>query len=529
MTCGIMLGLSMPPYGLYPLAWIALVPLLVRWSILRHTMTVFREAYVTFLLLAIVAGFWMLLHSSMAVGLLSGVGLLILPLPHAIAFTMAFLIRKRFGMALGLLALVANVLAVEFLMASGPFGFPWLLLGHTQADALLFNQHADVGGVGLLTTTVLLSNIMVMAFVRAAYRSGPIPGWRSLIALSVLAMFSGVAVYADARVVDLDASGRSIQIGLVQPAVKADLWADATDGTRVEALAALSDKLIDNRDGLIIAAADVDTRQLDLLVWPEASLPVFNDGGRQDRLYQRLSIWSRDRNLALLAGAFTNHGGGNAFYNSALLFDGYAPPQEYEKSHMVPFSEVVPFLQRSPILGAMTIPPTEGARLGFGDQPNVLRGDEFTVGTTIGSEVLHGDHVRGFVADGADVLVSLAQNGWWSYAPNAVQFINLARLRAIETRRAVVVSTVSGTSGLVYPDGRVERVAGWMEEEIARREIPLRTEQTVYVKHGDWIGRFSLVPAGGLMLLLGIASIFYRHPAQSTRRSARGNGTQSRA
>lgn len=524
MNCGILLGLSMPPYGLYPLAWVALVPLLIRWSLLKHPMTVFREAYVTFLLMTIVAGFWMLLHTSMTIGLLSGAGLLLLPLPHAVAFTLALLVRKRFGLVMGVVALAVNVLAVEFLIAHGSFAFPWLLLGHTQADALLFNQHADLGGVGLLTLGVLVSNILGMLFVRVAYRPGFVPGWRSLIALAMVAMLSGIAVYGDEQVANLSDESPSVRIGIIQPAVDADKWADATDGSRVEYLASLSDQLFNNRGGLVVPTSDTGIQRLDLLIWPEASLPVFGERERQARLYRRLSIWSRRREVALLSGAFTNHGGSNSYYNSAMLFEGDEQPQEYAKSHMVPLAEVIPFLHRSPILDAMTIPPTVGARLGFGDQSNVLRGNRFTAGTTIGSESLHGDYVRRYVADGADILVSLAQNGWWGYSPGATQHLNLTRLRAIETRRAVVVSTVSGTSGIVYPDGRIERVAGWMEEGIAERDVPLRTEQTMYVKHGDWPGRFSLIPAAGLLLLLGVSAVFYRrpNPKSSSRKRKQG-------
>src|SRR5690606_9824332 len=57
MGAGVLLALSMPPFGLYPLAWVALVPLLVRWERLPSGRLLFLEAYVTFLLTAVGAGF----------------------------------------------------------------------------------------------------------------------------------------------------------------------------------------------------------------------------------------------------------------------------------------------------------------------------------------------------------------------------------------------------------------------------------------------------------------------------------------
>jgi apolipoprotein N-acyltransferase len=523
MAAGVLLALSMPPLGLYPLAWIALVPLLVRWERLQHGWTLFREAYVAFLFMAVGAGFWALFHESMRAALFAGLGLLLLPLPHAAAFALSTLVRRRFGVPAGLLALACNVLAAEYLVAHLPGGFPWLLLSHTQAAALDFNQFADLGGVGLLSLFVLTTNALGYAFVRAAPRPGFLPGWRTLLFLLFFVLLSGAAVYGEERRVRLAVPRAELRVAVVQPAEPARVWGDATDWRRVERLAALSDRHLrdDTAASAVRPVADAlrasqAPQPRRLLVWPEAALPPLPAPDAQARLYNRLARWSGDRQTALLTGALTQPGPGAPFYNAALFIRQGAPPQEYAKVHLTPLVEHIPFLDGSPLLDAMTL-PVEGAHLGSGSAPVLLQGNGYRVGAVIGHESLRGDYVRRFVGEGADLLVTLAEAGWWGRAAGARQHLDLTRLRAIETRRAVVMATVSGTSAVISPDGRVEPLAGWMEEEVAERLVPLQPDLTFYTRHGDWPGRFALWGTAWFALVLGVAAVFFRQPGPRKR------------
>jgi len=521
MGAGVLLALSMPPLGLYPLAWVALVPLLVRWESLRHGWTLFREAYVAFLFMAVGAGFWVLFHASMRAALFAGLGLLLLPLPHAAAFALSSLVRARFGLLVGLAALVCNVLAVEYLAAHLPGGLPWLLLGHTQAGALAFNQIADLGGVGGLSLFVLAANFLVYAAVRVAPRPGVLPGWRTLLALLFLALLSGVAVYGDERRAAMAVPRGELSVAVVQPAEPTRVWADATDWQRVERLATLSDRVLLGTPVDTPVHRTADRRRMPrMVVWPEAALPPFADAAARERLYLRLARWSADRRATLLTGALVQPAPGAPLHNAAVYLRQGQPAGEYTKVHLTPFVEHLPLLGHSPVLDAMTL-PEEGGRLARGYTPVVFEGNGFRVGAVIGDEALRGDHVRRFVDDGADVVVALADAGWWGRAIGGRQLLALARLRAVETRRAVVVATVSGTSAIVYPDGRVERLAGWMEEEAVERVVPLQPDATLYTHHGDWPGRFALFGAGWFLVVLGVATAFFRRPAPAPRYGVR--------
>ncbi|HYG66125.1 MAG TPA: apolipoprotein N-acyltransferase, partial [Anaeromyxobacteraceae bacterium] len=514
MAAGVLLALSMPPLGLYPLAWVALVPLLVRWEKLRHGWTLFREAYVAFLLMAVGAGFWVLFHEAMRAALFGGLGLLLLPIPHAAAFALAGVVRARYGLAVGLAALVCNVLGAEYLVSHLPGGLPWLLLGHTQAAALPLLQIADLGGVGLLSLFVLVANFFGFFVVRTAPRPGLLPGGRTLLALLFLAFLSGTAVYGDERLAQLAVPHGELSVSVVQPAEPTNVWGDVTDWHRVERLAALSDAA---RQG---AAVDTPVHPVSdrlraprLLVWPEAALPPFAEPGAQDRLYRRLARWSDERDASLLTGALVQPAPGAPLSNAAVYLRRGQAAQAYDKVHLTPLVERLPFLETSPSLDAMTLPPGQEARLRAGAAPVVFEGAGYRVAPVIGFESLRGDYVRRSVAGGADVVVALSDGGWWGRAYGASQHLTLTRLRAVENRRAVVMATVSGTSALVYPDGRVEALAGWMEEGVAERVVPLQPDATLYTRHGDWPGRFAAFGMGWFLLVALASVLVFRKPA----------------
>ena len=514
MGAGALLALSMPPLGVFPLAWIALVPLMVRLERLRNGWTLFREAYVAFLFMAVGSGFWMLFHEGMEAALFAGLGLLLLPLPHAAAFGLASLARARHGLLIGVVALVLNVLTVEFLVSHLPGGLPWLLLGHTQASALALNQIADLGGVGLLSLFVLVVNVFGYVFVRTARRPGLMPGGRTLLVLLAAAFLSGIAVYGEERRAQLPPSEDELHVSVVQPAEPPARWGDATDWQRVERLAELSDRG-DRADHSPPVVRSVSARPAPrLLVWPEAALPPSPDASAQERLYRRLALWSSDRQSALLTGALVQPSPGAPLRNAAVYLQRGRPVQEYTKVHLTPLVEQLPFFGRSPALEPMTL-PTTSRQFAQGGTPVVFDGEGYRIGTVIGFESLRGDHVRQFVRDGADLVIALSDGGWWRSAHAARQHLAMTRLRAIETRRAVVMANASGTSALVHPDGVVVPLSEWMEEDVAVRMVPLQSGVTVYTRLGDWPGRFAMFGSGWFLLttlLLGLL----RKPKRAT-------------
>ncbi|MFN3596327.1 MAG: apolipoprotein N-acyltransferase [Rubricoccaceae bacterium] len=526
------LTLSLPPVGFYPLAWGALVPILLRWSLRTPSWAYVRELYALFLTTACCAGFWLLFNPDLTRALLGGLGLLLAPLPLVAAMTLSSAVRARFGTAAGLTSLVLGVLSTEFLLLQGPVRVPWLLLGHTQAGALPFVQTADLGGVLMVSLWVLLLN--AVAFVGVAFRPGtrePLLD-RGLVAGIFGALAVLPAAYGAVRINQTQQPSGYLTVGLIQPGMPASTWDDVTDGSKVDYVAGLSDNLLDTAPRAPAApvqpaALDPDAptlgygtdapgrRSPDLLVWPRATVASDLDAERRQRLFSRLALWSAGRGVSVLTGAVLTDAPADPdlpprFANAALLFTpGERAAGRYDQMVTLPVIETVPV---DPVTRARR------AERALGTQHVVFDVRGTGVAALVGFESLFGDHVRRFAQREADVFVVLAQNDAWGRVGSIDQQMGVSRLRAIETRRPVVVSTVSGTSALITPDGRVQEAAGWMQQGLVSLDVPTLRMGSFYTAHGDWLGGLALglglVLHGGLLVAARLGLLTHWRPAR---------------
>ena len=370
---------------------------------------------------------------------------------------------------MGLAAFVAFFLVMEGALSRGPFAFPWSILGHTQAEALRFNQFAEWTGAPGLSLWVLLLNVAAFGVVRArSSRRGPV--------LSLALLLAVPFVLGQWRRASLPPPDGYVTVGLVQPALPPLAWADVHDDARVDTLLVLTTPLV--------SAARSRPR---LVIWPETALPVFREPHRREALYARLQAFVNRYDTALLTGAVTLATGENAYQNSALLFRPGGPPKRYDKVRLVPFAEYVPFSDRFPWLRALSAPAGGVSGYRPGTKPRVLRLGDLTFGVLICFESIFGNPARSYVEQGADFLATITQDGWWGDSPGYRQHFAFNRLRAIETRRALVQTSVTGASGLIDADGAARHEIGWMERSAWTVLVPLRSGTTVFARHGDLV------------------------------------------
>ena len=522
-----MLAVGFMPLGWYPVAWVALVPLLARWEMRAVSWAYARELYAVFLVTSCLAGYWLLFHPDTAFALRGGVGLFLAPIPFVASFITASLAKARWGTKAGLALLGANLLAFEYLMLHSPVHAPWLLLGHTQADATLFNQAADLGGVLILSTWVFVLNLAAFSVLPSvaalpktwAERTALLTKNRTgAFGLALAVFFALIALpfaYGAHRVDRMDAVSGYLRVGLVQPNMSPRDWADPVTKSRVAYLARMSNQVIDVWSGsryrpdssnvmLSVStsrAASPDGDPSGLLVWPQGALPHLGSRERQLELVDRLGAWSDRMNVALLAGAESLDGEGLGTHNGTVFLAPSREPARRRQSLHAPLFDY----------GSDPAPGAQG--------PSTFQLGQTTLGTVLGFESLFGEHVSRVTED-ADVLLVLAQTDQWGHSPGVYQHLAYTRLRAIESRRAVVVSTVRGVSALVQPDGSSERVADWKDQGVVSLDVPIHQQTTVYARYGDWMGSLGLALA-----LLGHAGLVVAgriHPsAKRTTKSRR--------
>lgn len=237
-------------------------------------------------------------------------------------------------------------------------------------------------------------------------------------------------------------------------------------------------------DQNIRATLPVVSRQPDLVVWPEGASdvsPVASDVAASD-----WTAVARATGAPLLGGAITERNG--RFYNSSLLWDAQGGPTAvYDKVHPVPFGEYVPdrafWTPFAPDLLKLI-----GRDYTIGTRSPVLNVGSVRVGVDICFDIEDDGLMIGSVRDGAQVLIAQTNNADFGRTEENQQQLAIARMRAIETGRALMsVSTVSSTAA-IGPDGRTIATIPSFRSGALVTDLPLMAGTTPAVAVGEQLG-----------------------------------------
>ncbi|MEM0962743.1 MAG: nitrilase-related carbon-nitrogen hydrolase [Bacteroidota bacterium] len=499
-AAAILIALSLPPLGLFPLAWVALVPFMMRWMVRKPSLDYTRELYALLLTTSCCVGFWLLFNPDPQAGALGGASLFLTPIPLTAAFAASNFVKDRLGLWPGLVALGLNIVAAEFITLQLSFSMPWLVLGHTQVEGLEFIQMADIGGVLLLSLWVFLLNVTVFLALPKATPSMVGLGERG----AFIAVFAGLiiapVVYGSVRTAQSDVPTGYTRVGVVQPGVPPDEWDEFDADRKVQHLAELSDSIV-GRWRAEASDSTATTRQsgaeIGVLVWPQTSIPRMEDQDQRNRFYTRLTLWAERRNVSVLAGATLGAGDGEVSSAAVLIRPGEVPVQ-YEQMRRIRVAE-----------------PNGDT----GSRRVLFETAGTSVAATVGFESVFGDHLRRFTGAGSNLMVVLSRNDIWGRSAGLYQHLMFTRLRAIESRRAVLLSTLSGVSAMILPSGTIEQTADWMDEAAISTDVPTFRGETFYVRHGDWLGVWGLLLA--LVFNLGAALFSIYMPVRVRKRAKR--------
>ncbi|MBR6904826.1 MAG: apolipoprotein N-acyltransferase, partial [Bacteroidales bacterium] len=206
------------------------------------------------------------------------------------------------------------------------------------------------------------------------------------------------------------------------------------------------------------------------------------------------------------------------FYNTAGFYNKNGLVSHYHKSRLVPGVEKMPFpkifgfLEKAIIElgGSNSSLGKDTAQRTFAFE---VDGKPLCIGTAICYESVYGELVAKFVRDGANILAVITNDSWWDDSPGHRQHFEMSRLRAIETRRYILRAANGGFSGVIDPLGRVLEKTNYDERTAIKATVYAKSDETFYVKHGDYIARISVVlTALGLLISLGGAVVNGRKP-----------------
>jgi apolipoprotein N-acyltransferase len=406
------------------------------------------------------------------------------------------LVVRRLVIAYGRRALLAAPLvwvATELGRTYVLSGFPWVLLGYSQARVLPIAQLASlfgVYGVSMLVAAVSAA-LAFAALPRSASRVGARRAQYGPAAV-VFAIVIAVAIWGSRRAAEAEwtRTGVPIKVGLIQGNVLQDQKWDAT-----RAAAIFADYLDKSRQAIRQGAQFV--------LWPESASPfMFNeDAAAADRV----RAVAREAHVPILVGSdevewrTTDSGRVPAkFFNSAILVraDG-STAGTYRKMHLVPFGEYVP-LQNLLFFAA---PLTEQVgTFAPGVNPELLPVDGHPVSVAICYEVVYPDLVRRFVLGGSELLTTITNDAWFGRTSAPHQHFEQASMRAIEQGRYLVRSANTGISGIVDPYGRVVEKTDIFQSAVLVGEARFLRTSTFYGRHGDLLAYLSTVATAALLV-----------------------------
>ena len=411
------------------------------------------------------------------------------------------------------LAGAATWVGLEMIRARFLGGFPWNLLGTSQFQLTPLIQIAAVAGVYGVSFLVVWVSLSLFSAGRAIFsRPDARFAWQPEIFLPLLVVASLFAFGSlQMRTKPATAAAPApLRLTLIQPSVpQALIWDSSGNSNRFQQLLALTEKALTNKT--------------DLLLWPEAALPEFDDAS-----YAAITNLVRTHHVWMIFNADDAVWRPDArdkndydVFNSAFLFnpDGQLL-SVYHKQKLVIFGEYIPLVRWLPFVKWFT--PIQGGyeagdkpatfEIGWGDgwgetpsspdsNEKIIRLGGISphhakISPLICFEDMFPHTARDSARDDTDFLVNLTNDGWFGAGAEQWQQCAAGIFRAVENGLPLVRSCNNGVTCWIDAHGRVRQIfkdatgtiygPGWLT-----LELPLPVEKpapTFYNRHGDWFG-----------------------------------------
>ncbi len=522
-AAALLLALIQPPAHISWLAWIAMVPFIYASAKKTKTAHLLIASYIAGLIYWLANLYW--LAYVIVPGYIFCAIYLALYWP-LMAAVFRYLSKKT---KIFFLAAPLCIVAQEALQGSLMTGFNWRFLAHSQYQNLTLIQIADITGSAGITLLIAIVNVLLAELIINYSRSQKINKLAfSLKTALIIILFCLIIPYGRFR---LDQTRKTSKPGPLVASVQTNI------PSMIKELAdngpAILDQLIDLSSSAFNSGAD-------LVIWPETIvLASMNTEYLQlcqpytppNVYHRRISNHIIANNGRLLFGAHTAQmkRQNDAYivtdrYNSAFLYkpDGTQSPQRYDKIHLVPFGEYVPFAKLDWLKNMITFLTP------YDYEYNLTKGTSHTVfditvdqkkydfAVIICYEDTDADITRKNVLgkgteNKADFLVNISNDGWYvRYTPKVIyssaelpQRTAISVFRAVENRTSIIRSVNSGISCLICPTGKISNsfIKGTLPEQTMERQVvqgwftdrvKINHKITFFTKHGQWLDKLAI-------------------------------------
>ena len=522
---GGLLSAAWPTWGIAPLIFIGLVPLLLLENRIAQDGNgrLFWLSFLTFFIWNLATTWWVWNATPAAT-----LAWILNALFMAIVFQVFHLTKKNVcNKPLGNFILIPYWMSFELLTYWWSIKWPWLNFGNVFSTCHEWIQWYEYTGVAGGTLWILLINILIVNIIQY-FKSKEVK--LLLINIGVELVVVLVPLIISTRIYKhYEDQGTDTEVIVVQQ--NCDPWNEQFD-------VQFYDQVIQNNINLSLPLVTPNTR---FVVSSESAIQEgiwLQEAEKVKAINTLRNFVKRFPQLSFIIGGTTyewvpkgmeddfpaREAGLNRYYychNSALLIDTINM-QHRNKSQLTPAVEAIPewmgFLKNY----SLTMGIARGT-LKTDPESKVMTFGGHKVGVPICYESAFGEYVGSFCKKGADLIFVITNDGWWGHTPGYRQHFEFSKLRAIENRRSIARSANTGRSGFINQRGDVLQQTHYWVPDAIRETLKANDKVTFYAKHGDYLSRIAVYLTFVLLITFGAMSLIKWNradtkPAKSAKR-----------
>lgn len=425
-----------------------------------------------------------------------------------------------FGLSLGVATRILPNVFLQALAAAGlwvlreqiqgalPYGgFPWGRLAHMQAEGPLSHSVSWLGFAGLagvLVFAIALPIAAVSAVRKPVSARYPETSARSHWRVTTAALAGStvaIVLLATVPVATLQQTG-TLRVAAVQGNSKSGIFDDRESGDVLQDHVSATEELLDR--------LELKGEFVDVIVWPENSAEF--DLPSNSIAQHRIEALSLRADAPIVVGTIVADDG--AYTNSSLVWaaDGQLEGR-YDKRYPVPFAEYMPHRSFYRMFAPELVDLVQ-LEYAAGERDAVLpvetRQGAVRAGIAICFDIIFDAQASLMVSGDAQVIFAQTNNADFGRTDESAQQLAIARMRAMETGRAVVNISTVGTSAIIAPDGSdLDRLETFSADAMVA-EVPLVEGSTPASRFGAAIAALWIASGVGALA----ASFFLRHRKQ---------------
>lgn len=356
----------------------------------------------------------------------------------------------------------------EYLRATVFTGFPWLQFGYAFIDTPFAGIAPIFGEEGLSFFLIVIAGYILQLTRSFAKKS---PNWRAC--LSLTGVLIGTLFSQTLQWVSVDHNIAPSKISLIQGNIAQQMkWAPEHFDHTLQTYSRLVGEVLGKSEVIIL---------------PESAIPAYES--QLFPLLAQLDQTAKKAGSEIIIG--TLHQNQQGIFNSAVVLGDTQKTyteqtaQRFNKHHLVPFGEYLPFGTLLDGLREVFILPINLSQGDFIQAPLQAGSRRFNM--AICYEIIFADQVQqNQKAHNADYLLTISNDAWFGESIGPWQHFQMARMRALELGRPLIRSTNTGISAFVDAFGKIERQAPQFETLVLSHEVKAYQGQTPFVMWGNW-------------------------------------------